>query len=75
MALKYKTRRRMALLILLVGLPLYVVVAVNLVELLGRPPVVVELLIYVILGIVWALPLRAVFKGIGRPDPEEKREN
>jgi len=33
MALSYKARRRWALVILLIGLPLYVVVAVNLVGL------------------------------------------
>ena len=75
MALSYKARRRLALLILLVGLPLYVIVAVNLVGLFDRPPIVIELAIYVVLGIVWALPLRAVFKGIGRADPDEKRKN
>lgn len=75
MALKYKTRRRLALLILLVGLPLYVVVAVNVVALFERPPILLELGIYVGLGIVWALPLRSVFKGIGRPDPDKANEN
>ena len=70
MALKYKTKRRLALLILLVGLPLYAVVAVSVVALFDRPPLVLELAIYVVLGIVWALPFRAVFLGIGKPDPE-----
>ena len=70
MALSYKTRRRLALLILVVGLPLYVIVAVNLVGLFDRPPIVVELAIYVVLGVVWAFPLRAIFKGIGRADPD-----
>jgi hypothetical protein len=66
----YRTRKRLAILILLVGLPLYIVVAVNLVELFGRPSLLVELLIWVALGIVWALPLKAVFRGIGQPDPD-----
>ncbi|PIP96181.1 MAG: hypothetical protein COW75_11155 [Rhodobacterales bacterium CG18_big_fil_WC_8_21_14_2_50_71_9] len=30
----------------------------------------VELAIYVGLGVVWALPFRAVFLGVGRPDPD-----
>ena len=75
MALSYKARRRLALLILLVGLPLYVIVAVNLVGLFDRPPIVIELAIYVVLGIVWALPLRAVFKGIGRADPDKSKQS
>lgn len=70
MALSYTSRRRLSLLILLVGMPLYIVVAVTLVGLLDRPPFLLELALYVGLGIVWALPFRAVFRGIGQPDPD-----
>ena len=38
MALSYKARRRWALIILLIGLPIYIVVAVNVVALFERPP-------------------------------------
>lgn len=68
--MSYKTRKRLAILILLVGLPLYIVVAVNVVEWFGRPSFLMELVIWVALGIVWALPLKAVFKGIGQADPD-----
>ena len=71
MALRYKTRRRLALLILVVGLPLYVVVAVTLVDLIERPSVLVELAIYVGLGFFWMLPLKSIFLGIGQPDPDQ----
>ncbi len=37
MALGYRTRRRLSLLILLVGMPLYIIVAVNVVDLFDRP--------------------------------------
>lgn len=70
MALSYKARRRWSLVILLIGLPLYVVVAVTVINWLDRPAFVVELLVYVILGVVWALPFKAVFKGIGKADPD-----
>ncbi len=70
MALSYKARRRWALVVLLVGMPVYVVAAVNLIDLLDRPSVLVELAIYVGLGFVWALPFRKLFRGIGQPDPE-----
>ena len=70
MAMRYATRRRLSLLVLVLGLPIYIVVAVNLIDLLDRPPVLVEMLIYLALGIVWAVPLRSVFLGVGRPDPE-----
>ena len=75
MALSYKTRRRLSLLILLVGLPLYIIVAVNVVGLFDRPPIWLELLVYVGLGILWALPFKAVFKGVGQPDPDAPRQD
>jgi hypothetical protein len=72
MALSYKARRRWALIILLVGLPVYVIVAVNLLALFERPSIWVELGIYIGLGILWAIPLKSVFKGVGQADPDEK---
>ncbi|MDT0682092.1 DUF2842 domain-containing protein [Roseicyclus sp. F158] len=71
MALGHKTRKRLSLLILLIGLPAYVVVAVTILNALDRPSIWVELAVYVILGIVWALPFRAIFKGVGRHDPDD----
>ena len=71
MALSYKTRRRLSLLILVVGVPLYVVVAVTVVGLIERPSVLVELAIYVGLGFLWMLPLKPVFQGIGQLDPDQ----
>ena len=71
MALSYKTRRRLALLILVVGLPAYIVVAVTLVDLIDRPSTLVELAIYVGLGFLWILPLRPIFLGVGQPDPDQ----
>lgn len=68
--MNYKTRRRLSLLILLVGLPLYIILAVTLVNLLGRPNILVELLIYIGLGIAWILPFKNVFKGVGQADPD-----
>lgn len=70
MPLSYKSRRRLTLLILLVGLPVYIVLAVTIVSWLDRPPFLLELAVYVGLGILWALPFKAVFKGVGQADPE-----
>ncbi|ETX30036.1 hypothetical protein RISW2_17720 [Roseivivax isoporae LMG 25204] len=67
----HKTRRRLALLVLVVGLPLYIVIASSVVTMFERPPILVELLIYVVLGVLWALPLRFVFKGVGREPPPD----
>lgn len=66
----YRTRRRLSLLVLVVGLPLYVMAAVWLVDQFDRPSILVELGVYVGLGVIWALPFRALFRGIGRPDPD-----
>ena len=69
MALSYKARRRWALFILLIGLPIYAVLAITIVGLFDRPPFWLELVIYVVLGVLWALPFRAVFRGVGKADP------
>ncbi|MFO1203141.1 MAG: DUF2842 domain-containing protein [Tabrizicola sp.] len=73
MAHSYKARRRWALVILLVGLPVYLVAAVTLVGLIERPSMLVELAIYVGLGFAWALPFRFIFRGIGQPDPDQAK--
>ena len=73
MALAYRTRKRLAILILLVGMPLYIVAAVTVVGLFDRPPLWVEFLVYVGLGLLWIAPLRAIFRGIGQADPETKK--
>lgn len=70
MALSYKARRRWSLVILLVGLPLYIVAAETLRAQFDRPPLVAEFFIYVALGIIWALPFRFIFRGVGQPDPD-----
>lgn len=70
MALSYKSQKRLSLLILLVGLPVYIGAALYVVSLFDRPSLWVEFAVYVGLGIVWALPFRAVFRGVGQPDPD-----
>ncbi|PZX19709.1 uncharacterized protein DUF2842 [Palleronia aestuarii] len=70
MALSHKAKRRWSLVILLLGLPVYIVLASTIMTWLGRPGIVVELLIYMGLGVIWALPFRTVFRGVGQADPE-----
>ncbi|GGD43713.1 DUF2842 domain-containing protein [Sinisalibacter lacisalsi] len=68
----FKARKRLAIAVLVIGLPLYIVVAVTLVGLFEtRPSILVELAIYVGLGFLWMLPLRKLFLGVARPDPDE----
>lgn len=69
--MKFKTRRRLALLVLLVGMPVYVIVAVTIVGLFDRLPKALEFVLYVFLGVAWIFPLKPLFLGIARPDPDE----
>jgi len=75
MALSYKTRKRLSLLALLVAMPAYIVVAVTVVNWFDRPNILLELLIYVVLGIVWILPLKPIFRGVGQPDPDARDDD
>ena len=65
-----KTRKRLSLLLLLVWMPLYIVLAISLMGWVegrwGRLPFLLELLVYVVLGLLWVLPFRRVFLGVGR---------
>ena len=76
--MNYKARKRLALIVLAVGLPIYNIVAVTLMSFLlnqeARFPLGIELLAYIVLGIGWAFPLKWVFKGIGQPDPDESQQ-
>ena len=76
MALSYRTRRRLSLLVLLVGLPLYIIAAVTVMNWLdgrfGRQPIWIEAVVYVVLGFLWIVPCRPIFRGVGQPDPEAK---
>jgi membrane protein implicated in regulation of membrane protease activity len=74
MAMGYKARKRWSLFLLVVALPAYIVVAVTIMNWLGRPPIWLELVVYIALGILWAFPLRAVFKGVGQADPDAGKE-
>lgn len=71
MKLTHRTRRRLSLFLLVVWLPLYIAVAMYVISLFDRPPILLELGLYVALGVVWALPFRAVFRGVGREQPGE----
>ena len=75
MALTHKAKKRWSLAILLVGLPLYIVASVTIINFLypdptTRPPLWIELSSYIGLGILWAFPFRFMFKGVGQADPD-----
>ena len=75
MALSYKARRRWSLVILLIGLPLYIVTAVSVVALLPELSRWATLLLYIVLGFAWMIPLKFVFLGIGQADPDASTGN
>ena len=70
MAVSYKARKRWSLVILVIGLPLYAGLAVNLVAILPALPKALDFIMYVALGTVWVVPLKFVFHGIGQADPD-----
>ena len=74
MALSHKTRKRLSILILLVGIPVYIGIAVGAMGLyydrFGQPPLLVELAVYVLLGVFALFPLKPIFLGTSRPDPD-----
>ncbi|GGO30915.1 hypothetical protein GCM10010991_16230 [Gemmobacter aquaticus] len=72
MALGYRTRKWLSLLILVVGLPLYIGAVWGIMGAMERPPIWVELLVYIGLGFLWALPFKFIFRGVGREDPDRK---
>ena len=62
----YRLKKFLAILVLLLWLPFYIVLVLNILALFERPSLVVELLVYVIAGVLWALPFEALFKGVGQ---------
>ncbi|MGF1446336.1 MAG: DUF2842 domain-containing protein [Pikeienuella sp.] len=71
----YKARKFWAAVVLLVGLPVYIVLAITVVGLFERPPLWLELVIYIGLGMAWILPFKGLFRGIGKPDPDAPPED
>jgi hypothetical protein len=71
----YRTKRILSLVLLLICLPVYILVAVTIVGWIGRPHILLEIAIYLTLGFLWALPFKAIFKGVGRADPGDPPEN
>mgnify|MGYP000060337585 CR=1 FL=1 len=70
MSLKYKTRRRLSLFLLLVWMPFYIVAAVTILGMLPRLPMLLELVVYILLGVLWVVPFKPVFMGVGKADPD-----
>ncbi len=71
MALSYKARKRWSLFLLLVWLPVYIVIAVTVLARIGEINKYVQIVVYVVLGIAWALPFKPVFTGIGKAEEPE----
>jgi membrane protein implicated in regulation of membrane protease activity len=71
MALSYKARKRWSLFILLVGLPVYIAAVWFLLSLIEGWNIWVQIVICLAFSLVWAFPLRSVFLGVGKADPDE----
>ena len=75
MAMSYKARKRWTIFILLIALPVYALTAAIVMAILPRMPILIELVIYAVLGIAWALPFKSIFKGVGKADPDAPEED
>lgn len=72
--MSYKARKRWALVALLVGMPIYIVIVLNLMASIDRLPFWAEVAAYVFLGIAWIFPLKRLFLGVGQPDPDAPQQ-
>lgn len=70
--MSYRTRKLLCVLVLVIGLPVYIALALVIIGWFDRPSFLVELAIYAVLGVLWALPLRALFRGMGRAGPGQQ---
>lgn len=71
MALTHRQRRRWSLVILLVALPAWVVLVVTFMQGLSLPKWA-EAVVYIFSGLIWALPFKSVFRGVGQADPDSR---
>jgi hypothetical protein len=81
MALSYKARRRLSLVVLLVVMPLYIIIAAGIMSRAGNWFIdlgwigkILQFLIYVILGVAWIFPFKQVFMGVGQADPDAEND-
>ena len=75
MTLSYKARKRWSLFVLLVGLPVYIAVIWYLLSLIEGWPVWLQVVVCLFFSIIWAVPLKAVFLGVGKADPDAPPED
>ncbi|MGH1367175.1 MAG: DUF2842 domain-containing protein [Maritimibacter sp.] len=74
MALSVRTRKWLSLLVLVVGLPIWIIIAVNLADLVSRDNILIELLVFAVLGVVWILPFKGLFLGVSAKDRDDPKE-
>lgn len=75
MALSYKARKRWSLFVLLIGLPVYIAAVWYILSLIEGWPVWLQIVICLVFSMVWAFPLKAVFLGVGKVDPDAPPED
>ncbi|UZD92560.1 DUF2842 domain-containing protein [Cognatishimia activa] len=74
--MSHKAKKRWAIIILVIGLPVYMilasVLATTFLGWLGRPSLLLELVIYIALGVIWVFPLKNLFMGVGQAGPDDE---
>lgn len=72
MAMTPKGRARLSILVLVVVLPIWIIIAVNLADLVSRENILVELLVFAVLGVVWILPFKKLFLGVAAKNRDDQ---
>lgn len=72
MKLSIKTKKLLSAVVILIWMPLYVFLAIPILSNLPRLPILIEVAIYILAGIIWVLPFRFVFLGVGKAAPEDE---
>lgn len=72
MALSKGARKFWSIVVLVIGLPIWIVIAVNLADLVARDNMLVELLVFAVLGVIWIFPFKGLFTGSAAKDPDDE---
>lgn len=67
--MRHQAKKRWTLVILLVALPVWIVAVATVLPVLALPKWA-EMIAYTGAGILWALPFKSVFRGVGQADPD-----
>ena len=66
--MSYKSRRAWALVVVVIGMPIYIILALNVMVRIDRLPIWAEVPVYILLGTIWIVPFKRLFLGVAQPE-------